>query len=113
MANTLGIQERTLSLMGTATDDINKVDPTGAVATIPRKSPYQPIVVRAIDHEDNDGAETTDPDKMAIFTSAHVGAPWKKDTALKHIVYKAGVDPLETPVDVTVLFPNFDYSTFE
>lgn len=116
MANTLGIQERTLAQISAATNTINLIDPTGDVAASPRKSAYQPIVCRVTDHEDNVGAEVgTDTDKMAIFRSQRHGEPWLKDTALKHVIIKAAADPVATPtpVDVTVLYPNFDYSTFE
>jgi len=111
MANTLGIPERTLAQISEATNSINVVG--GADG---RLSVYQPLVCRITDHDDNDAAETgTDTDKMALFYSKHHGQPWKKDVGLKHIPIQAAADPVATPTasDVTVLFPNFDYSTFE
>ena len=114
MANTLGIQERTLAQISAATNTINLVDLTGAVAASPRKSVYQPIVCRITDHDDDDGATGADYDGMAIFVQQRHGEPWIKEHGLKHVVVKADADPVTnaTPSDVTVLFPNFDYATF-
>lgn len=111
MANTLGIPERTLAQISESTNSINVIG--GADG---RLSAYQPLVCRITDHADNDAAETgADTDKMAIFQSSAHGQPWKKDYGLKHNVIKAAADPVATPTatDVTVLFPNYDYSTFE
>lgn len=116
MANTLGIQERTLAQISSAGNSINTIDYTGAVTTIPRKSAYQPAVCRIIDHVDDDNAATDEPDKMALFMSSRHGEPWKKDAnVLIHKVVQADADPVTNPTatDVSVLFPNFDYSTFE
>ena len=112
MANTLNIEERTLAQVSEATNTINVV----GVAN-PRKSAYQPVVVRITDHADNDAAEVgTDTDKMAIFKSQAIGQPWLKDAnVLVHKVIKADADPVinATDTDVSVLYPNYDYSTFE
>lgn len=112
MANTLNIPERTLAQISAATNSINVVG--GADG---RLSVYQPLVCRITDHQDNDAGETgTDTDKMAIFKSQRHGEPWIKDAnVLEHIVIKADADPVTnaTPDNVSVLFPNFDYSTFE
>lgn len=111
MANTLGIPERTLAQISAATNSINVI---GGVDG--RLSPYQPLVCRITDHKDNDAAEVgTDTSKMALFYNKAHGQPWKKDAnVLEHIVHKAAADPVAnaTPVNVSVLFPNFDYSTF-
>ena len=116
MANTLNIQERTLAQISEATNTINLVDPTGAVAATPRKSHFQPAVCRVTDHQDNDAAEVgADTSKMAIFKSARHGEPWLKDAnVLEHIVVQAAADPVANPtaVNVSVLYPNFDYATF-
>tara|TARA_R110000851_G_scaffold57574_1_gene134043 strand:- start:270 stop:608 length:339 start_codon:yes stop_codon:yes gene_type:complete len=112
MANTLSIPERTLAQISASTNSINVVG--GADG---RTSIYEPLVCRITDHADNDAAETgTDTNKMALFTSARHGEPWKKDFGLTHLVVKAGADPVTanpTANTVTVLFPNFDYTTFE
>ena len=116
MANTLGIQERTLAQISEATNTINLVDSTGAVAATPRKSHFQVAVCRVTDHQDNDAAEVgTDTEKMAIFRSARHGEPWLKDAnVMEHVVINADADPVTNPtaVNVSVLFPNFEYSTF-
>lgn len=111
MANTLGIPERTLAQISAASNSINVI---GGVDG--RLSAYQPLVCRVTDHDDNDAGETgTDTEKMALFVSARHGEPWLHAPGLKHIVVKAAADPVTTPTasDVTVLYPNFDYSTFE
>lgn len=111
MANNLNIPERTLAQVSEATNSINVIG--GADG---RLSAYQPIVVRITDHAHNEVAETDDPDKMALFVSCRHGEPWKKDAnVLVHKVIKADADPVTNPTDadVSVLFPNYDYSTFE
>jgi hypothetical protein len=115
MANTLGIQERTLAQISASTNTINLIDLTGAVDASPRKSVYQPIVCRITDHDDDNGATGADTDGMAIFVQKRHGEPWIKEHGLKHVVVQADADPVTnaTASDVTVLFPNFDYSTFE
>lgn len=112
MANTLNIPERTLAQISASTNSINVI---GGVDG--RLSPYQPLVCRITDHADNDAAETgADTDKMAIFKSQRHGEPWIKDAGvLVHKVIEADADPVANPTaaDVSVLFPNYDYSTFE
>ena len=111
MANNLGIVERTLAQVSEATNSVNVIGGVGG-----RKSAFQPLVVRITDHDDNDVAETDDPNKMALFVSSRHGEPWKKDAnVLVHKVIQADADPVANPTDsdVSVLFPNFDYSTFE
>lgn len=111
MANNLGIPERTLAQVSEATNSINVIG--GADG---RTYWNEVLVVRITDHADNEVAETDDPDKMAIFTSVRHGEPWKKDAnVLVHKVVEADADPVTnpTPTDVSVLYPNFDYSTFE
>lgn len=113
--NTLGIQERTLAQISEATNTINLVDATGAVTASPRKSVYQPIVCRVTDHQDDDNAATDDADKMAIFKCPRLGQPWTKDAnVLEHVIVQADADPVTNPTatNVSVLYPNFDYSTF-
>jgi hypothetical protein len=108
MANTLGIPERTLAQISAASNALNQLGGNN------RQSPYQPMTVRITDHADDTPAETSDPNKMALFVSRAHGHPWVKDQGLKHVVVKAAADPVANPTrnDVTVLYPNFDYSTF-
>ena len=110
MANTLGIPERTLAQISAATNTINVI---GGVDG--RVSAYQPLVCRVTDHADDDGGVAAFADGMALFVSSRHGEPWTKDWGIKHIVILAAANPVTTPTatDVTVLFPNFDYSTFE
>jgi len=110
MPNTLNIPERTLAQLSSATDSINVIGGVNG-----RRSAYQPLVVRVTDHADNVTAETgNDANRMALFMSSAHGQPWIKDTGLRHIVVRAAANPVTTPTrtDVTVLFPNFDYTTF-
>lgn len=120
MANTLNIPERTLAEISDATNAINCV--VCITGTSPNSGPdsrlsvYQPIVCRITDHADNDSDEIgDDTDKMALFYSSRHGEPWMKDYGLRHVVIKADDDPVAnpTPTTVTVLFPNYDYTTFE
>ena len=109
MANTLNIEERTLEQMADSTNTINLVGPTH-----PRKSAYQPLVVRATNHADNDDTETgDDTDKMAIFMSKRVGEPWEKqhNVLIKKIVQApANLASYTVDDEVSVLFPNYDYT---
>ena len=114
MANTLNIPERTLAQLSESTNSINIIGGTGG-----RLSAYQPLVVRVTDSDyDNSGIDN-DADNMALFQSKRHGEPWvlggNKDMALEHRVVQADADPVTNATDpkVTVLFPNFDYSTFE
>lgn len=105
MANTLDIPERTFAQLADSTNSINVIGGTDG-----RESVYQPLVCRVSDHDDNDASETgTDTDKMAIFVSVRHGEPWKKDVGIQHIIHQ-GAAPA---TDVTVLYPDFDYSTFK
>lgn len=104
MANSLNIPERTMAQVVDSTNSINVIG--GADG---RKSAYEPLVVRITNHTRNTSAETSDPDKMAIFTSARHGEPWKCDVGVEHIISNG--DAAKT--NATVIFPNFDYSTFE
>jgi len=112
MTNTVSIPERTLAQISASTNSINVVGGTDG-----RLSVYQPLVCRITDHDDNDAAEVADDtDKMAIFCSIRHGEPWKKDANnLQHIIVEADADPVTNATDsgVTILFPNFDYTTFE
>lgn len=106
MANTLNIPERTRAQLATASNSINVVG--GADG---RLSVYQPLVCRMTDHQDDDNSETgADAYKMALFVSQRHGEPWLKNANVLEKVTHEGLLP---PVNVSVLFPDFDYSTFE
>lgn len=105
MANTLGIPERTMLQIVDSTNSINVI---GGVDG--RKSVYEPLVVRITDHVRNDVAEVgNDTDKMAIFMSKRHGEPWTNDVGLEHVISNGDA----TKTNATVIYPNFDYSTFE
>lgn len=122
MANPFGIAERTLDQIGDSTNSLNVIGGTDG-----RKSAYQPLVVIATDHDDYvtpvwpDNTGTPEDEVVLtancpIFVSKRHGEPWTrgslKDVGLEHIIHKAAAVPA-VPTNVTVLYPNFDYSTFE
>ena len=123
MANPFNIPERTIEQVATATNSINVVG--GAEG---RLSVYQPLVVAIVDAEgaltptypDNTGtpADEAELDRTTvIFVSKRHGEPWTrgslKDTGLKHIIHNPTATIAGMAKDVTVIFPDFDYSTFE
>lgn len=97
MTNTVNIPETTLAVLA----DHLQHDTFGLTE---RK------VVRVTDHADNDTLEVGDDhSKMAIFECKRRGMPWTKwDNVLASKVH-VGLLP---PTDVTVLFPDWDYSEF-
>jgi len=111
MANNLGILEVTLAQLADSTHAINVV---GTASGNARLAHWDVAVVRVTNHDDDDNAEQDDATKMALFKSRAHMYPWKKDTGAKHIVEHG--HPTDIPnnlpsTDVTVLYPNFDYST--
>lgn len=117
MSNTLGIKEVTLAQISDASHAINVV---GSAAGNARLSVYQPAVVRVTNHADDDGGTTDNAEGMALFTSKAHGQPWNADKGHKtHEIYpKAGaaLTPIVTGTHGTkmnIIFPDFDYSTFE
>ena len=48
--------------------------------------------------------------QMTLTQKAH-GHPWLKDTGLTHLIHQTAATPA-VPTNVTVLYPNFDYTTF-
>lgn len=117
MANTLNIPERTLAQLSDATNSINVIGGTDG-----RLSAYEPLVVRVTNHQDNDAAEVgTDTTKMAIFHSKRHGEPWMKQAnVLETVIHQATIILVEdvptlqvAPANVSCLYPNYDYSTFE
>ena len=99
--------ERTLLQMSVATDTINAVDPVNG----PRFSAYQPMTVIATDHDSDQPAGTIE--ERAVFKSARVGEPWiKNDNVVASVIFQQAETPTAVPTDVTVLYPNWDYTTF-
>jgi hypothetical protein len=110
MANSFGIAEVTLNNLG---------DSTHAINTTARTSVYQPLVARVTNHVYDSGANATTEallDTCAVFHQKRHGEPWtlgsNKDAAKEHNIHKAASTPA-VPTNTTVLFPNFDYTTFE
>jgi hypothetical protein len=117
-----GVPKRNLAEISSASNAINTLDPAG---TNPVSRTYwnQVLYCRITDHDDDTLDPLDDPataqeqdEQCAIFVSKFHGAPWvKQANNLKHIIAVADADPVTnpTPGDVNILFPNFDYSTFE
>lgn len=120
MANPFGITEVTLNQLG---------DSTHAINTTVRRHPYQPLVAIATNHVDTtsnlgsdwpDGTTNASPENeahlvnaVAVFVQKRHGEPWQKDAnVINHLIHKAAATPA-VPTNVSVLFPNFDYTTFE
>lgn len=108
MSNTLGITEVTLA---------QAADSTHAVNLTPQpESMGRGVTIRITDHVNNDkGATDKDTTRMALFHRKAHGHPWmRKGTHLSAPIWET-VDPLTDviPTNVEVLYPDFDYTTFE
>ena len=113
MANTAGIKEVTLEQISLFSHAINVV---GDAAGNARLSVYQPAVVRVTNHTDDDGSTGDAVEGMALFHSKAHGQPWKKDDhQTAHIVHRgaAAIVTVSDGTNQTVIYPNFDYTTFE
>jgi hypothetical protein len=123
MANPFNIPERTIEQVATATNSINVVG--GADG---RLSVYQPLVVIVTDATssltptwpDNTGTPLDEAEldrTSVVFVSKRHGEPWTRgsltDIGLKHIIHNPTATIAGMAKDVTVIFPDFDYSTFE
>ena len=111
MANSFNIPEVVIADLG---------DSTSAINTTTRKSVYQPLVARATNHVFDTAVVADTQAKLeagaALFYQKAHGHPWilgKSDVATESILFETGVDPLLVPTNATVVYPNFDYSTFE
>lgn len=108
MTNTVGITEVTLAQAADSTHAVNLTPVMECMGGA--KS------IRITDHASNDATEVADDtDKMAIFTRKAHGFPWqRKGTHLARPVWEtvdAATDVI--PTNVEILYPDFDYSTFE
>ena len=108
MANTLNIKEVTLAQISDSTSAINTV---GNAVGNARTSVYQPAVVRVMLHADDDAAATSVAEDMALFHSSRHGEPWKKDDCQVQHIIQSGTGP--AAANATVIYPDFDYTTFE
>lgn len=110
MANTLGIPERTLTQIADAANSINVI---GGVDG--RLSPYEPLVVRISNHQDNMAAEVgSDTSKMALFESKAHGQPWlKQSNVLETVIHRSPAGaPEAAPANASCIYPSYDYTTF-
>ena len=114
MANTLGIVEVTLAEIVDSTNPINVIN-TAVMDNTQRSWEYQPLTVRVTDHEADDGGTGDNAEGMALFLSPRHGEAWvlngKRDMAPEHIIHDGSLGA--APANATVIFPDFDYSTFE
>jgi hypothetical protein len=123
MANPFNIPERTIEQLATATNSVNIVGDTDG-----RLSVYQPLVVRVTDAEgavsptfpDNTGTPEDEAElnrACVLFVSKRHGEPWTrnglKDTGAKHIIHTPTTTIAGMGKDATVVFPDYDYTTFE
>lgn len=102
MANNLGLTEVTLAQL---TDSTHAINANGTWDRV--------RVARVTDHVTNTGAETDDPELMAIFECKAKGHPWMRTGT--HLASKRFVQqstPVAVPTDAEVLFPNWDYTEF-
>ncbi len=102
MSNTLGITEVTLT----------ELIATGGINTS-RTDMLKPLVVRVTGHDDDVGAETDDPDKMALFCSRAQGHPWIKEGGQKRVTFEAKDGTTPCTSDATYVIPFIDYTTYE
>ncbi len=124
MANPLNIPECTIEQLATATNNINVIGGSGR-----RLSVYEPAVVIVTDHADTNTAyDFTDiTDKAAqvayldkncvVMTSARHGEPWVRgsstDVGSQHLIHKPTDTISGMAKTATVIYPDFDYTTFE
>lgn len=112
MANSFNIPEVTL---------LQIADSTHAINAGTRLDPLQPLVCRVLGHVNDSGAACTteallDSD-AAIFMSKGLGYPWtlggSKDHAISSVIHDGTNVAGAAPANSTVIYPDFDYSTFE
>lgn len=102
----LGLVECLMADVVLSTSAVNTV---GDATTNPRLSVYEPAVIRITDHVRDDWTTGDSVEKAAIFMNKQHGKPWTNDVGLEHIISNADA----TLTNATVIFPDFDYTTFE
>ena len=121
MANTVNILERTLAQISNSTVRPNLASEFGLapIADVKqtRTGVYEPMVVRVTDHPADDGGTTDNVEGMALFCSMRHGEPWvMTGHQTQHLIHPLpGVTaaPIIGADSYQVIFPDFDYSTFE
>ena len=77
---------------------------------------YEPMVVRVTDHVADDGSTGADSEGFALFCSARHGEPWKMvGHQGQHIIHPtpgAVAAPIAAGKDFSVIYVNYDYTTF-
>lgn len=117
MANTIYIREVTLAQISDSTNTVNAIG-TAPVANVKqaRASAYEPIVVRVTDHVADDGGTTDFSEGMALFCSVRHGEPWvmigHQSQKITHPLPGAVPAPIASGTDYSVIYPDFDYTTF-
>lgn len=103
MPNNLDIDEVTLLQASDSTNAVNADGPWD-----------RPKVIRITDHVSNTVAEEDDGELMALFERPRKGHPWeRRGTHLSNVLFQQEAIPVAVPTNTEVLFPDFDYSTFE
>lgn len=126
MANTAGIREVTLAQISDQTHQINlasafgtaPVDGTGNNPDVKqtRSWAYEPMVVRVTDHVADDGSTGNATEGMALFLSERHGEPWvmvgHQTQKITHPLPGATAAPIAEGTDYSVIYVDFDYTTF-
>lgn len=124
MANTLGILEVTLAEISDKTVRPNiaaefGTPPTAGTPVVKqtRSWAYEPMVVRVTDHVADDGGTTDNAEGMALFCSQRHGEPWVMvGHQTQHIIHPlpgVAAAPIAAGTDFSVIYVDYDYSTFE
>lgn len=117
MANTLYIREVTLAQISDSTNTVNGIGAVPIANVRQNRSwAYEPMVVRVTDHEADAGGTDVAED-MALFMSVRHGEPWvmvgHQTEKVTHPLPGAVAAPIAAGVNFSVIYPDFDYTTFE
>lgn len=121
MANTVKIREVTLAQISDQTHQINLASAFGTAPITGVKQTrswnYEPLVVRVTDHVADDGGTTDNVEGMALFCSQRHGEPWvmigHQPQHIIHPLAGATAAPIASGTDFSIIYVNYDYSTFE
>ncbi len=118
MSNNLNIREVLLSQISDVENTVNGIghEVLDGIKQA-RQSAYEPIVVRVTDHPADTVDEEDDATLMALFVSRRHGEPWiMQGHQTEHLIHPVAGAEAAVIVDIaaySVIYPNFDYSTFE
>ena len=118
MANTIYIREVTLAQISDSTNTVNTIGATPIANVKQNRSwSYEPMVVRVTDHVADDGGTAGNAEGMALFCSVRHGEPWvmigHQPQKITHPLPGVAAAPIATGTDFSVIYPDFDYTTFE